>query len=367
MLVAGGGTGGHVMPIVNVIQTINAGEYPAHRIYRYGSSSSLEYTMTQKINQTLSNPVYFRGIISGKVRRDRSLRSWCRNIRDMIKVVWGTLQALWYLRRDSIDVIWCKGGYVAGPVIFAARVWGIPLIVHESDTKMGLINRLASRHAKAIFTAFDKVHPDAQVIGQLLSDDVAKEFSRRDFIDLIGNQTSASQTHILVMGGSQGSQSLYQSLAQAMRMRPDIYRAYTFVVIGGILSKDVDTLFSLYDNVIVLDFLTPAQLTLCYQYCDIALTRAGTTSLAEQKLRDMLLIMVPIPRTHDQSTNAQRYVEHYGDIMIKQNETLPYQFDKVFTALRAYSKTITHDPTSRLHVIQQPKEKIIQTLFSFSP
>ncbi|USN56541.1 MAG: hypothetical protein H6766_05955 [Candidatus Peribacteria bacterium] len=149
-------------------------------------------------------------------------------------------------------------------------------------------------------------------------------------------------------------------------MRPDIYRAYTFIVIGGILSKDLNKLFDSYDNVIVLDFLTPPQLALCYQYCDIALTRAGTTSLAEQKLRDMLLIMVPIPRTHDQRTNAERYVENHGDIMIEQNEALSHQLDMVFTALRAYRKTSKHNETSRLNTIRRPKERLIQTLFSFS-
>jgi UDP-N-acetylglucosamine:LPS N-acetylglucosamine transferase len=147
-------------------------------------------------------------------------------------------------------------------------------------------------------------------------------------------------------------------------MRPDIYNEYTFIVIGGLLSKDLNKLFASYENVIVLDFLSPKELSLCYQYCDIALTRAGTTSLAEQKLRDMLLIMVPIPWTHDQTTNAQRYIEHYGDIMIEQNEALSHQLDIVFTALRAYRKTTKHNHTSRLNTIRKPKEKLIQTLFS---
>ncbi|USN56542.1 MAG: glycosyltransferase [Candidatus Peribacteria bacterium] len=199
ILLAGGGTGGHVMPIANVIQTIESGDYPPHKLYRYGSKKSLEYTISQKLNQTLSTPVIFRSLSSGKIRRDRSFSSFLHNIRDMIRVIRGTLQALYYLRRDHIDVIWCKGGYVAGPVIFASRIWGIPLIVHESDTRMGLINRLASRHAKAIFTAFDNVHNDAQVVGQLLSDDFAHERSRTDFATLIGHQTQANQTHVLVM------------------------------------------------------------------------------------------------------------------------------------------------------------------------
>ncbi len=136
ILMAGGGTGGHVMPIANIIQTIKSGDYPEAEIYRYGQVDSLENTVCKKINQTLSHPVYFRHITSGKVRRDRSIASLFRNLRDMIKVVRGTIQAARYMSRDHIDVVWCKGGYVAGPVIFASRIFRIPLVVHESDTRM---------------------------------------------------------------------------------------------------------------------------------------------------------------------------------------------------------------------------------------
>lgn len=57
-----------------------------------------------------------------------------------------------------------------------------------------------------------------------------------------------------------------------------------------------------------------------YNICDIAITRGGTTSLAEQKLYDMKQIIVPIPRTHDQYDNAKWYVKYHNDIMINQRD-----------------------------------------------
>jgi UDP-N-acetylglucosamine:LPS N-acetylglucosamine transferase len=87
ILLTGGGTGGHVMPIANVIDTIESGNYPPHHIYWYGSSDSLEQRIATQFQQQLSIPVIFRSLVSGKIRRDRSLSSWIRNIWDMIKVV----------------------------------------------------------------------------------------------------------------------------------------------------------------------------------------------------------------------------------------------------------------------------------------
>lgn len=149
-------------------------------------------------------------------------------------------------------------------------------------------------------------------------------------------------------------------------MKPEIYRSYTFIVIGGLLSSNLQKLFADYPNVMVLDFLAQDQLRLCYQYCDIALTRAGTTSLAEQKLREMLLVMVPIPRTHDQKYNAQRYVEQYGDIMIEQNDTLTHQLDMVFATLTNHHKYAHQTDWQRLATIQKPKNTLLETIFTYA-
>ena len=68
--------------------------------------------------------------------------------------------------------MFCKGGYVALPVVVAAKLLKKKLILHESDTHPGLVNHIASRRANVNFTAFPNVLPNAQVVGQLLSDDL---------------------------------------------------------------------------------------------------------------------------------------------------------------------------------------------------
>ncbi|MBP7884773.1 hypothetical protein KAZ93_01090 [Patescibacteria group bacterium] len=58
---------------------------------------------------------------------------------------------------------------------------------------------------------------------------------------------------------------------------------------------------------------------MCYRYADLGIVRGGTTTLAEAKLFDLPLVIVPLPITHDQTSNAQRYVDHYGDSFVHQN------------------------------------------------
>ena len=86
----------------------------------------------------------------------------------------------------------------------------------------------------------------------------------------------------------------------------------------GLLNKDLSKEFEWFDNVHVFDFVSQKEMWALCAHCDIAITRAGTTSLAEQKLYDMKLFIVPIARTHDQYQNAERYQKNYWDVFLDQ-------------------------------------------------
>lgn len=82
----------------------------------------------------------------------------------------------------------------------------------------------------------------------------------------------------------------------------------------------MSTLFDKFPHVHTYGFLSQKQMGELYNICDMAITRGGTTSLAEQKLYDIKQIIVPIPRTHDQYDNAKRYVRVHNDVMINQRD-----------------------------------------------
>lgn len=192
----------------------------------------------------------------------------------------------------------------------AAALLRRKIIVHESDTRSGLVNRIANRFATKTFTGFDGALPKSETIGQILSDDIVTD-QHPEF---------TSKTLILVVGGSQGSKRLYQSLHHIFEFTPELKEQYEFFIVLGLANDEMSTVFQKIHHVHTYGFLSQKEMGELYNICDIAITRGGTTSLAEQKLYDMKQIIVPIPWTHDQYENAKRYVKFHNDIQINQRD-----------------------------------------------
>jgi len=97
------------------------------------------------------------------------------------------------------------------------------------------------------------------------------------------------------------------------------------------------------------------------KHCDISLTRAGTTSLAEQKLYNLKIVMVPIPWTHDQYDNAKYYVEHYDDILLDSKD-LEYKNNmlKIFDEYKSFKKSEVN--VDILSEISKAKDMIVGEL-----
>lgn len=174
--------------------------------------------------------------------------------------------------------------------------------------------------ANKVFTWFDNVLRRSETIGQILSDDIIFDWNIDNLPNLkeVFETCDSTKTRVLVAGWSQGSQRLYQSLIKAIQTDKTLQTDFVFFVVLWLLNKDLAGDFASLPNVKTFDFVSQKEMGALCAHCDLALTRAGTTSLAEQKLYDMKLLMVPIGRTHDQYQNAERYVQHYDDVLVDQ-------------------------------------------------
>lgn len=191
---AGGGTGGHVFPVKSLIQQVEKISKYAEKIdqqYRFGTKNSMEADQAFELQKNIKN-LTFLPIFSGKWRREKEFSALLKNLRDLILLGLGILQSLYRLWSKKIDRVFCKGGYVALPVVFAAKILRVPIFVHESDVHPGLVNRIASRFAKCSFTAFPKVLPRSRVLGQILSDELFSSIQEE-------NKSDGLSTKILVM------------------------------------------------------------------------------------------------------------------------------------------------------------------------
>ena len=352
---AGWGTGGHVFPIKSLIQHLQTHsdlKSKVAQMVRFGTSNSLEQETCSELQKTIKN-LTFHSIYSWKRRREKGIWALIKNIRDLFFFTIGLFQSVFCLLRFKIDVVFCKGGYVALPVVFAAKLLGKKIIVHESDVHPGLVNRIASRFAKVSFTGFPKVLSKAQVVGQILSEDLLPAENSPLSWD-------KKQTQVLVMWGSQGSKNLYEALAKVLKTSPELAKMY-FTIILGKLNQDLAQLFSDFPNVETLDFVSQKEIGRLYLQSDIAITRAGTTSLAEQELFDMKLLMIPIPRTHDQLDNANRYFEHKDWILIQQDDPdFLQQLKNHLLALQSFKKSLSS--RDRKAEIRKAKEQILEQM-----
>lgn len=329
---AGGGTGWHVFPIKSLIQHVYKNpEYSdlVQKIVRFGEKASLEKEVFDEIKADYPD-LYFQNIVSGKYRRETRLSSRLKNVRDLFKFVWWFFQSIYYLQKHKISVVFCKWGYVALPVVFAARLFGKKIVVHESDVRSGLVNKMASKQANKVFTGFDDVLPKSETVGQILSDDIVSKQTiknipqKRDlsaeWVKLTVHEqlfySDPKKTFLLVMWGSQWSKRLYQDLQKTISEHKDLFKSYEIFLILWKENTESKKLFSQFKNVHIFDFISQSEMGLLLRHCDLSLTRAGTTSLAEQKLFNLKIIMVPIPWTHDQYDNAKYYVKHFDDILL---------------------------------------------------
>jgi UDP-N-acetylglucosamine--N-acetylmuramyl-(pentapeptide) pyrophosphoryl-undecaprenol N-acetylglucosamine transferase len=318
IVLAGWGTGWHVFPIQSML--IHLDNHYADRIdavYRYGSRHGLEHTIFQQTPLHHISASFIHSI-AGKFRRETRIISWLKNIRDVFLFLWGILSVFGFLRRSRPDVVFCKGWFVALPLIIAAAVRRIPIVVHESDTKAWLTNRIAGWFACKMFVAFPWALSQAELVGQILSDAIVPSTATPDnqMIQEIISIYDKKKTYVIVTGGSQWSQRLYQLLADVLTYNPQLNKSYVFLVVGWFHKDNQSFTFPDKANIHRLWFCSQQDMASLLSIADMSMTRAGTTSLAEQQLFNIKKIIVPISWTHDQYTNAARYQKKYQDIVI---------------------------------------------------
>ena len=219
LLCTGGGTAGHVIPAIPVMERALA---EGVRVSFVGSTTGLEEQLLAGL------PVDYHGIASGKLRRYLSME----NLLDAFRVVAGMWQALWLLRRLRPDVVFSKGGFVSFPVVFAAGLLRIPVVAHESDLSPGLANRLSLPFVRTLAVTFPVTRADhftgrTVVAGTPLRDALKHGDAARGRILLAAPE---GRPILLVTGGSLGAEALNRAVVDAL---PDLLQEFVVVHVCG--------------------------------------------------------------------------------------------------------------------------------------
>jgi len=305
----GGGTGGHFYPIIAVAERVNKiidkENIIGAKLY-YISDSPYDKEML------FENDLIFEEVLSGKMRTYFSLK----NISSMFKTFFGTLNALYKLFTIYPDVVFGKGGYASFPIILAARILRIPVMIHESDSAPGRVNLFAGKFAKRIAVSFKEAatyFPMRKVAwtGQPIRIEIEKTAPREEGLEYFKFESSVPV--VLILGGSQGAELINNTIIDAL---PRLVGNYQVIHQTGVrnfkMVKDQAEVV-LLDNpnksrYTCLPFLSPLATKMAAGAATIVVSRAGS-ALFEIAAWGLPAVIIPITRTNldHQKKNAFSY------------------------------------------------------------
>jgi UDP-N-acetylglucosamine--N-acetylmuramyl-(pentapeptide) pyrophosphoryl-undecaprenol N-acetylglucosamine transferase len=318
LLVAAGGTGGHVFPGLALARTIVQHD-PEATVRFAGTTRGIETRAVPEAGFALDLlPIL---PLSRRLAKETVLAPFA--------AVNGTLAARRLLRRHRFDVVCGMGGYVTLPVAVAARLEGVPVVLHEQNAVPGIANRLAARVARRIALGVDAAAgafpPDRTVV---TGNPVRPELARLDRAALHDEAVAAfgldpARATLFVFGGSQGSRRINQAVVAATTAAwPDPAAVQVLHACGRRDEADVRAAWATADPdgrgllVRVVPFVD--RMDLAYAAADLALTRAGAITVAELTAAGVPAVMVPLPHaTADhQAANARAVATAGGAVVV---------------------------------------------------
>jgi UDP-N-acetylglucosamine--N-acetylmuramyl-(pentapeptide) pyrophosphoryl-undecaprenol N-acetylglucosamine transferase len=328
ILFTGGGTGGHVLPILAIARELRkqAGGKLLEFSYMGPKDDFSDLLLSQE-------GITVHHILAGKVRRYEFLKSLPYNLLDvLVKLPLGTLQAFFRLFVSSPDLMFSKGGFGSVPSAIAGWVLRIPIILHESDIIPGMANRIVGKFAWQIFVSF----PDTQyfpknrmievgnpIRKELLSG--TKEEAKRLF------HLQGDKPLILILGGSQGAQRVNDSLLAILQ---EALKEYEIIHQTG--EKNFSQVKAEAEAVVAKEqlplyhpvpFLKEIELRHAYAAADLIISRAGSGSVFEIAALGKPSILIPLPEAaqNHQVENAYAY-QKTGACMVLEEPNLSPNF-----------------------------------------
>lgn len=299
LLVMAGGTGGHVFPGLAVAKQLQAQGW---QIRWLGTADRMEADLVPKHGIEID-------FIKVKGLRGQGVK---RLLMAPFQIIAAVMQAKRHIKAWQPDVVLGMGGYVSGPGGLAARLLGIPLVLHEQNAVAGLTNSWLAKVASKVFQAFPGAFSAAEVVGNPVRQDLAnlprprERFALRD-----------GRIRILVMGGSQGARVLNQTLPAVFSQLGDNYEVRHQAGKGNAQSVNDAYQESSVSHVEVSEFID--DVAEAYEWADLIVCRSGALTVSEVSAVGLAAIFVPfMHKDRQQALNADHLVAAGAACMIEQ-------------------------------------------------
>lgn len=295
ILFTGGGSAGHV--IVN-LALIPIFQQQGWKVDYIGSKDGIEKKLINQLEGVTYHP-----ISTGKLRRYMSIE----NFKDPFKVMKGVFQAWRIIGKCQPSIIFSKGGFVSVPVVLAAKLRGIPTIIHESDFTPGLANKIAIRFAQKVFTTFPETEQflpakKVEYVGAVIREELFQGDREKGYA-LTG--LKKDKPVLLIMGGSGGSERINQIVRAGL---PELLSTFQIIHICGDGNEDTTIQQQGY---VQFEYVNET-LKDIFAMTDYVLSRAGSNAIFEFLALRIPMLLIPLSlqaSRGDQIDNAKSFSE----------------------------------------------------------
>lgn len=306
IILTGGGTAGHVTPNLALLPALQKEGFEIRYI---GSYNGIERRLIEEAG------IPYDGISSGKLRRYFDVK----NFSDPLRVLKGYAESLKLIRKYKPDVLFSKGGFVAVPVVLAAKHYKVPVIIHESDMTPGLANKICIPSAKKVCCNFPetlKYLPEDKAV--LTGSPIREELLSGDRLSgLQYSHLSADLPVILVIGGSLGSVTVNQAVRSIL---PELLKKFQVIHICGKGNLDESLIgtkgYVQYEYV-------DKPLRHLFASADLVISRAGANSICEILALRKPNILIPLSAAAsrgDQILNAKSFAAQGFSTLLQEED-----------------------------------------------
>ncbi len=299
IMVVAGGTGGHIFPGIATVEELKKAGWQAVWL---GTPDRMEADVVPRHG------------IDIRFIKVKGLRG--NGIKRLLSAPWMILRAIWaaksIMQAERPDVVLAMGGYVTGPAGIAAKMLGIPLVLHEQNAVAGMTNKLLARIANKVLAAFPSAFGDkAEVVGNPV----------RETLSALSPKAPQSPIRVLVVGGSLGAKALNDVLPSAFAELAQQTPLYVQHQTGKGHSAAV---IKAYENAgfeaHVTEFIHNMDEAMAS--ADILVCRAGALTVSEVAAAGKMAVFVPFPHAVDdhQTANAAYLVSGGAALLMPQNE-----------------------------------------------
>lgn len=327
IVIAGGGTGGHIYPALAIAQSIQKLN-PKYKIHFVGTPAGLEKEIVPKYGF----PLHLINV--GKLNKNMGL--WIR-LKTLVLMPFSFFQCLLLLKKLNPKFALGVGGYASGPFVLIASIFGVPAGIWEPNAFPGLANRILKLFVKHVFVVFRE---SREHFGKI--DVKAVGLPVRAQMKSINHEIGPRKFRVLIFGGSQGARAINKVVVEALTKDKNWYDDIEFVHQIGNVDYDwaKESYTDCSQNINYFRYLDDMEKR--YSWADLVICRGGISTLAELAACRRAGVIIPLPTAADnhQQKNAEVLVNAGAAKMILQKDFNAETFKRIILDFKSHPEKI---------------------------